>query len=151
MSTITAEIAKALGAKEWFAGQHHRFYFDGLHELVGLKCERYKSGGIKAATLKGEEISNNKAFKISLTLSTGKCWLDAKTGELHTKDLDNYAAEVVSAIHARASEIAKPAKTRKSRKEVMIRAWAIARAAVARFGGKVRVFFAESLKLAWAE
>jgi hypothetical protein len=33
----------------------------------------------------------------------------------------------------------------------MTRAWEIARAAVAKFGGKIREFFAESLKSAWAE
>jgi hypothetical protein len=43
------------------------------------------------------------------------------------------------------------APAKKSPKAVMIRAWQIARAAAAKFGGKVREFFSESLKQAWAE
>ncbi|WP_203363104.1 hypothetical protein [Bacillus sp. REN10] len=34
---------------------------------------------------------------------------------------------------------------------VMTRAWEIAKAAVVKFGGKVKEYFAESLKLAWKE
>ena len=36
-------------------------------------------------------------------------------------------------------------------KKVMVRAWEIARAAVKKFGGSVKSFFAQSLKMAWAE
>lgn len=36
-------------------------------------------------------------------------------------------------------------------KNVMKRAWEIARNAVAKFGGKVKEYFTQSLKLAWAE
>lgn len=36
-------------------------------------------------------------------------------------------------------------------KNVMTRAWEIARKAVVKFGGKVKEFFAQSLKFAWSE
>ena len=36
-------------------------------------------------------------------------------------------------------------------KKVMVRAWSIAKEAVVKFGGKVKEFFAEALKMAWAE
>lgn len=36
-------------------------------------------------------------------------------------------------------------------KKVMVRAWEIAREGVKRFGGKVKEYFAEALKLAWKE
>ncbi|GIO36185.1 hypothetical protein J41TS12_10460 [Paenibacillus antibioticophila] len=36
-------------------------------------------------------------------------------------------------------------------KNVMVRAWEIAKAAVKRFGGNVRDFFAQALAMAWAE
>ncbi len=36
-------------------------------------------------------------------------------------------------------------------RNVMVRAWEIARAAVKKFGGKVKAFFAEALRIAWAE
>lgn len=36
-------------------------------------------------------------------------------------------------------------------KNVMVRAWEIAKAAVVKFGGKVREYFAAALKMAWAE
>ncbi|MEF2965052.1 hypothetical protein V3851_04345 [Paenibacillus sp. M1] len=36
-------------------------------------------------------------------------------------------------------------------KNVMVRAWEIARAAVVKFGGKVKEYFAQALVMAWAE
>lgn len=36
-------------------------------------------------------------------------------------------------------------------KQVMVRAWEIAKGAVAKFGGKVREYLAEALRQAWAE
>lgn len=36
-------------------------------------------------------------------------------------------------------------------KKVMVRAWEIAREGVKKFGGKVKEYFAEALKMAWAE
>lgn len=36
------------------------------------------------------------------------------------------------------------------RKNVMVKAWEIAKEAVVKFGGKVKEYFAESLKIAWA-
>lgn len=36
-------------------------------------------------------------------------------------------------------------------KKVMVRAWKIAREGVAKFGGKVKEYFAVALKMAWAE
>lgn len=38
-----------------------------------------------------------------------------------------------------------------AKSDVMKRAWEIAREAVAKFGGKVKAFFAEALKMAWSE
>lgn len=37
------------------------------------------------------------------------------------------------------------------KKQIMVRAWEIAKAAVAQFGGKAREYFAEALRMAWAE
>lgn len=37
------------------------------------------------------------------------------------------------------------------KKQIMVRAWEIAKAAVAQFGGKAREYFAESLRIAWTE
>ncbi|MFU1797662.1 hypothetical protein ACM1RC_27610 [Paenibacillus azoreducens] len=36
-------------------------------------------------------------------------------------------------------------------KKVMVRAWEIAKAAVVKFGGKVKEYFAQALAMAWAE
>ncbi|WP_077297467.1 hypothetical protein [Virgibacillus pantothenticus] len=36
-------------------------------------------------------------------------------------------------------------------KKVMVRAWEIARQGQAKFGGKVKEYFAQALKMAWAE
>jgi hypothetical protein len=41
--------------------------------------------------------------------------------------------------------------TRLDRRAIMRRAWALARQGAARFGGKVRAYFAEALRLVWAE
>ena len=42
-------------------------------------------------------------------------------------------------------------KEKEMKKQVMTRAWEIARAAQVLFGGKVREFFAEALRMAWKE
>lgn len=39
----------------------------------------------------------------------------------------------------------------KTMKKIMVKAWEIARAGAVKFGGKVKEYFAEALKMAWAE
>lgn len=62
---------------------------------------------------------------------------------------DSHRAAIAAAFEVSEKEMF--GSNKKSPKSVMNRAWEIARAAVAKFGGKVREYFAESLKLAWAE
>lgn len=54
--------------KLWEKGGNIRFYLDSdkaLKNAIGLTIDRYKSGAISSAKIKGEKISNNKAWKIS--------------------------------------------------------------------------------------
>jgi len=60
-----------------------------------------------------------------------------------------YTQAKIDEMKARLAELT--ASTAPTKANIMTRAWEIARAAFAKFGGNVRAFFAQSLKLAWAE
>ena len=147
---LTTEILKALGAKEWKTETHHRFYFNDLRGLYGLKMTFYGTGNISSATLDGESISNCSAKKIATELDFGKIWFDANTNQFGSKEIGSAkVSAIIDEIETRAAALAP--KAPRTNKSVMTRAWEIAREAVKKFGGKVKEFFAMSLKLAWAE
>ena len=149
MKTPTTEILKALGAKEWKTETHHRFYFNDLAGLYGLKVTRYNTGNISSATLDGESISNSAARRIKTELDFGKIWFDVPTGKFGSKEIgSSKVSAIISEIENRAEKMVPKKKTHKS---IMTRAWQIAREAVTKFGGKVKEFFAMSLKFAWSE
>lgn len=142
------------GGKEWQSNGYHRVYFNNLAELYGLECSYYKTGNISSATLNGESISNSQARKLSSGLAFGKVWFDLKDGEFHTKDLGPQTSEkLIGAIKTRIQslEVVAEEKIKIDRCTVMARAWHTAKEAAARFGGSSREYFAEALRLAWAE
>ncbi len=53
----------ALGGNRWTKGSEDRIYFDRetIAELGGLRTQRYRSGNISSATLRGDSISNRAA------------------------------------------------------------------------------------------
>lgn len=68
MSTYTADQITRIGGKEWTgANGAHRVYLneDVWTALIGLEIDRYRSGNIQYATLRGEKISNARAARLS--------------------------------------------------------------------------------------
>lgn len=77
------EFLKEIGANEWHKGSYNRLYLnEAVDTLIGLETESYKSGNIKSAWLKGNEISNAEARRI--IERTCKAYVDLDTMELVT-------------------------------------------------------------------
>lgn len=57
--------------KVWERENHKRAYLndDAVAKAIGMTFRKYKSGSIAEATLDGEKISNNKAWKILYNFS----------------------------------------------------------------------------------
>ena len=73
-----------------------RYYVTNLAEIIGLEVERYGTGRISSATLKGENISNGKAGR---AVSSLKVWLNVD-GEIFTQGGSEFTEEIVAAIKA---------------------------------------------------
>ncbi len=61
----TTEDLTEIGGTRWQKGDKDRIYFNNWTAFAGLETTHYKSGGIAAATYRGEPISNTQAGKIS--------------------------------------------------------------------------------------
>lgn len=97
--TVSIDKLKA-SAKEWRVDNYHRFYFNDLHTLIGLQCERYKSGSLKSCVLDGEHISNSKARKLIDSLDRAKVWYDLQDQSFHGH-LDSHIAHHYDTIVAK--------------------------------------------------
>lgn len=71
----------------WEKHGHSRVYFDSGDVLSfgGLSTQRYKTGNISGATLKGESISNSEARKIGEVAHSYKIYYDLKTRKVTAK------------------------------------------------------------------
>jgi len=65
-----------LGFKRWQKGTFDRLYINATQ--LGLVCQYYKTGNIKAATFDGDSISNSEAYR----MKAAKTYIDVKTGEV---------------------------------------------------------------------
>jgi len=107
MDTYTAAQIIRIGGREWRKGDLHRVYIhtEVWMDLVGLKIERYRSGRIARAWLRGEKISNNKAY--ALVAGAQKVYLDVRAGLLYigaiapTADSEEIAALIRAAVAER--------------------------------------------------
>ncbi|OIN79364.1 hypothetical protein [Mycobacterium malmoense] len=76
-----------------------REYITNLPDILGLDVDRYKSGNISSATLRGTRISNAEAARIAGI----KAWYD-KAGRLHVQGADSSREltedDVITAISA---------------------------------------------------
>lgn len=94
---MNIEKIKELG-NEWVKGNHHRIYINEPYKFYGLELDKYKGGGIKHATLDGEKISNNQAYKLVQKLD-GKFWFDVNHQKFDYKDIpEEMAAKVIEKI-----------------------------------------------------
>ena len=69
----------AAGGKRWQKNNMDRVYFNNLSEKAGLSVDRYKSGFISSASLRGKGVSNSKAGEIASSLSASKVFYDRGT------------------------------------------------------------------------
>lgn len=65
-----------------------RRYIANIPEIIDLDIVRYKTGNIKAATLRDEVISNSEANRILSAVRSARYYLD-DTGELHFYNPNN--------------------------------------------------------------
>lgn len=106
------EVLKELGANEWHKGNYNRLYLnEAVDALIGLETECYKSGNIKSAWLKGNEISNAEARRI--IERTCKAYVDLDTMELVTIN-----ELLMTAVEEKEAEIAAAEEAEKAEEEV---------------------------------
>lgn len=109
---MNIDALKKIGGTEWTndAGEH-RVYMKNLGTLFGLRCNRYGTGNISAATFRGEPISNSRAREISEALGLSKVWYDVNANKFahkvvrcRTYSADYMADEIIKEISRRAEE-----------------------------------------------
>ena len=106
------EFLKGIGANEWHKGSYNRLYLnEAVDTLIGLETESYKSGNIKSAWLKGNEISNAEARRI--IERTCKAYIDLDTMELVTIN-----ELLMTAVEEKEAEIAAAEEAEKAEEEV---------------------------------
>lgn len=149
--TAASLTAAGLTVGEWTHPKtgEVRFYVNNLAELIGLDVSRYGTGNISSARLNGEKTSNAEAGRI--LQAVGKAWIGGD-GSIHVSDgCTRGGYEWVAADLRKAIAASIAPQTDRTQRAIMTRAWAIARAGAARFGGTSRAYFAEALRQAWAE
>jgi len=98
MKKYTVKQLTKAGGKLWKKNKLKRVYFGNLPKYIRIEIEQYKTGNISSATLGGLPISNTRAQRIISTLNFGKIWYDLKTDKFETKNLDEYADEIIESI-----------------------------------------------------
>ena len=96
----------AIGGREWCRPGIRRIYLSDCAEWAGLEIDTYRNGGVKAAWLDGERISNTKAADIRYVLD--RVWFDPQDGRIHA-DLRRVreTRELHQALDRLADEIAR--------------------------------------------
>ena len=90
MNTIIEKLETMELGSKWENHGHSRFYIN-WHDLIGFEIGRYNTGNISVAYLQGEQISNNKAYK----LQGGKVFINLKNMELTFQYVDNQMIELI--------------------------------------------------------
>jgi len=96
----------AIGGREWCRSGIRRIYLNGCAEWGGLEIATYRHGGIKAAWLNDERISNARAAEIRYVLD--RIWWSPEDGRIHA-DLRRVreTRELHQALDRLADEIAR--------------------------------------------
>lgn len=91
----------------WQKDGKSRIYINDLPTLYGLSVQRYKTGNVQGATLRGQKLSNTKADKLLTTLTLGKVYFDLEDGQFHGQGLSQSDFDyLVTAIRSRLEAIA---------------------------------------------
>lgn len=84
----SVKILEGQGGNLWEKNGMRRVYFDSETVLAraGFSVDRYNTGNICSAELKGAKISNSEARRIEGCFSAKKFWFDLTDQKFHTKD-----------------------------------------------------------------
>lgn len=104
---LTIETLVAIGGNRWTKNGYDRVYFNNWARFIDLEIERYKTGNIYSASLRGEPISNSEARRLLGAIT--KVYWDAADGQIHVKwgwdnprsmTRDELYQAIVDGIHA---------------------------------------------------
>ena len=104
---LTIETLVAIGGNRWTKNGYDRIYFNNWARFIDLEIERYKTGNIYSASLRGEPISNAEARRLLGAVT--KVYWDAADGQIHVKwgwdtprsmTRDELYQAIVNGIHA---------------------------------------------------
>jgi hypothetical protein len=76
----TAEQIEAIGGSRWTSRTGElRVYLNDWHPLIDLDIDRYGTGNVRSASLRGESLSNRRASSLATAKvywRDGKIWTD---------------------------------------------------------------------------
>jgi hypothetical protein len=104
-----ASRLEALGGTRWTKGPEDRVYFDRdtIAKIGGMRVQRYRSGGISGATLRGSKIGNSAANDIIYAMPKTAYYdlvrgtLVAREGNLRGATSQAWQAAVAAAVARR--------------------------------------------------
>jgi hypothetical protein len=76
---VTLAGLQRAGGSRWQKGSMDRVYFNNVLDRTSLKVNRFKTGRISDASLRGQSISNAKAGEIATRIQASKIFYDRKT------------------------------------------------------------------------
>lgn len=81
----------------------NRYYLSNEFKFnaIGLEIERYNTGNICYASIKGEQISNSEGRRILDRIA--KCYVDLETGKIY--GAGNFESEIANAINSLVNDI----------------------------------------------
>jgi hypothetical protein len=138
MTTLVEKLI-AMGGNRWNKAGFDRIYFnpETILKIQGIEWECYKTGNVR-----WNSYGSNTQFKKLLNdIAIDKNFYDVQNDKFVGRYIDWVQEKIPADMPAE-----KP-----SAKNVMKRAWEIAKQGAAKFGGSSKLYFKMALKQAWAE
>ena len=79
---VTLKGLQKAGGNRWQKNGMDRVYFNNLAKKAGVDVDRYKSGNISSAAIKGRGVSNSKAGEIMRAIGESKVYYDRGTRKM---------------------------------------------------------------------
>jgi hypothetical protein len=79
---VTLSGLQKAGGNRWQKNGMDRVYFNNLAKKAGVDVDRYKSGNISSAAIKGRGISNSKAGEVMAAIGNSKVYYDRGTRKM---------------------------------------------------------------------
>ena len=144
------------GCRVWEKGEFKRIYLskfpitDEIFEAMGMK----DVGGSKRYEWKGSSLSRREYVIICDAIN--KTYYDLAAEKFVFPTMSDTTKNVVYALIEAITKMLQDKnkendKPKSTAAMVMARAWEIVKSAIARFGGKAKMYLSQALKMAWAE